>query len=437
MTHHRGLGLPQELLVLWVALVFGTAVPVGAVPLGSSEFYPISPEAYYQQGVAALSKGDLKEAEAAFQGSLKLAPKQVESLLGLAEVSLKKGRPQEAREHLQRARDLDSMRLDVQKAWARFLYTQKQFSEAEVAFKKAIELDPELISSRLDLGDLYLLGLRKPKEAIETYRAAIVVDPNHPGARYALGTALAEMGAADKAMVELKEAARLAPDNPLPFAALGRLHASRKEFDKALGAFAAALKANPQFVQASLARGDIYGARGEDHKALEEYQAALKVAPKFAEAQVRIGVIHERGKRYADAERAYLAAVEANPKFAVAYNNLAWMAADRKAKLDDALAWARKAVDLAPNVAGYQDTLGWVHRARGELDKAVAVLEKAASIKPEQAQIVYHLGLVYADKGKSAEAVKAFNQALALKKDFPGSEDARQRLASLTSSPKR
>ena len=66
----------------------------------------------------------------------------------------RKGRSQEARERLQKARGLDPENASVHEAWGRFLHSQKQFGEAEAAFKKAIALDPKLVSARMDLGDL-------------------------------------------------------------------------------------------------------------------------------------------------------------------------------------------------------------------------------------------------------------------------------------------
>lgn len=42
----------------------------------------------------------------------------------------------------------------------------------------------------------------------------------------------------------------------------------------------------------------------------------------------------------------------------LAYNNLAWLLAERKIKLDEAVIWAKKAADLAPQLPHVQDTLG-------------------------------------------------------------------------------
>jgi Flp pilus assembly protein TadD len=111
------------------------------------------------------------------------------------------------------------------------------------------------------------------------------------------------------------------------------------------------------------------------------------------------------------------------------------MAAERKARLDDALTWDKKAVEFEPKVSQFQDTLGWVHRARGELDKAADVLQKATKLEPSQAVVWYHLGIIQAERKKTKDAAAALKQALQLQQNFPESEDARKRLAELERKP--
>jgi tetratricopeptide (TPR) repeat protein len=350
-------------------------------------------------------------------------------------VAIRQGNSKQTETYLQQALKVAPQSAEVHEAWGRYLHTQKRFGDAEAAFKKAIALDPQAVTPRVDLGDLYLGTLRKTGEAIEAYRAALRIDPSHAGAHNALGTALAVAGDPEAARAEFMEASRLAPNNPLPLQSLGQLYANRKEYDKALAAFSDALKVQPQFVQMYLARGDVFLLQGQADKALAEYNEALRVAPQFSLAYVKIGALHEANKQLEEAEKAYLAAIDADAKQAMAYSRLARMAAERKTRLDDAITWAQKAVELEPKVPQFQDTLGWVHRARGELDKAEAVLQKATTGEPPQAVIWYHLGIVRAERKKTKEVAAALKQALKLQQNFPDSEDARKRLAELEKKP--
>jgi Flp pilus assembly protein TadD len=119
------------------------------------------------------------------------------------------------------------------------------------------------------------------------------------------------------------------------------------------------------------------------------------------------------------------------PNDARAYNNLAWMYAEEKKNLDEALTLARRATELAPNSASVLDTLGWVHYARGSYAEAESVLRKAADLAGGEASIHYHLGLASHQLGKRDEAVFALRRALQLDPKNPQAAAARQILEAL------
>lgn len=413
------LNVKHHLLLL---LVFGSLMP------GLSWSVPIAPEGMsldsiaqatppqqqYNKGLAALSNNDLATAKTAFQESAKLDPTLYQPFLGMAEVVMKENQLKEAENWLQKALQIAPDKAEPLTSWGRFLYSQGRYNEADTAFKKAISLDANAFIPRLELAGLYVDALNKPKDAVPIYRQALSINPNHAGAHYALGIALAASGEEKEAIHEFEEASRLAPANPLPWQALGKLYAGRRQYDQALKSFDGALKAQPDFSLAYLGKGDVFSAQGKFQQAIDEYQDVLKLSPKFADAHLQLGMLYQQLERWDDAEKAYLSAVKDNPKLAVAYNNLAWIAAEQKIKLDTALTRAQKAIELAPAVSDFQDTLAWVHRARGELDKAASILEKANAMPLGNASSLYHLGVIYKELGKPAQARKSLEKALSL-----------------------
>jgi tetratricopeptide (TPR) repeat protein len=393
------------------------------------------PSALFREGLDRLQKNDLDGAEKAFKQSVKRDPKQIGSLLGLAEVAIRKGQASEGATYLQKAMSQAPNNILVSQAWGRYLYSQKNFVEAETIFKKAIDQDPQSTQARLNLGQLDQIGMKDLNKAMDVYREALAINPESPEVHHALGVTLAALNKTEEALAEFDEAGRLAPTNPLPYLAIGRVYTAQKEYDKALEAFAAALDRQPSFIQARLDRAKIFMGQGKVNYALAEYWAVVRVQPKLVTVLVQIGMIHQQRQELNEAERVYLDAIQRDPNQVLAYNNLAYMAAERKEKLNEALGWAQKAVELAPKAPEFHDTLGWVHRARGELDQALAALEKAASLeqfaqtKSNQAEILYHLGIIYAEKGRVQESGVALRKALDLRADFTGANDARQRLA--------
>lgn len=384
-------------------------------------------QAALRRGVQALQGNNLAAAESAFKESIQADATLIGPLLGMAEIALRKNSPGDAEPWLRKAEVIAPDSAEIQTAWGRIYYAQQEFAKAIDAFKKAIALDAKMLAPRLDLADLYM-ARQRPEDAVQAYRNALGIDPDDAGAHYGLGRALVASGDPAAAAGELRKAAKLAPENPLPLQALAKLYASQQQYDKALDSLNKALRVQPDFAPAQVTRGDIYILQGEVAKAIAAYQGALKSAPNNGYARMQLASAYQRQERYSAAEVEYLAALDSEPGNALIYNNLAWMAVERNTRLNDALAWAKKAVELEPAVAQFQDTLGWVYRGRGELDKAARTLAQAATIKPPQADIHYHLGVVYQEMGKKQQAAAAFKKALALQHPYPEAERALRKL---------
>lgn len=386
----------------------------------------------YWQGVDALARGDIRSAETAFHDSMRLDPTWYGPLLGLADAAVKDGRPRDADSWLERATEMAPRSVEVAIARGRFYFMQGQPVKAEAAYKTAISLDEEAFLPHLDLADLYLQNLWKPQEAVAAYQTVLRMNPDHAGAHYGLGVALVATGEPDEAITELNASIALEPGNPLPHVALGKLYQSLGEYHKAVAAFSRALDVKPDFAIVHVYRGDALAATGDVNAAIVAYQAAIEAAPKLNVAYFKLGSIYQFLQRWDEAESAFLKATETDPRDARAFNNLAWLAAERNERLDDALAWAARAVELSPDVATYQDTLGWVLRARDEPDKAIEVLEKASAADPKLADIPYHLGIIYSEQGKKREAIAAFKKALKADSDFSNAVDAANRIEALS-----
>jgi tetratricopeptide (TPR) repeat protein len=424
--------LPVAVLVATVLV----AVPAWAdIVIPGLLARPATPAAkLFQAGIDALAANDLAKAEASFKESLKLDNGAAAPYMGLAQVALRRGQNAAAEGLMKQALALAPNTASIQTTWGTYLYSQRELPEAEEALRRATQLDPKGVIAHVQLGDLYLAGFQKPAEAIKEYRTAISIAPDHAGAHYALGLALASQNTLAEAETELLRASKIAPKNPLPLHTLGRIYAEQQKFDQAHAMFAEAAKVAPRFAAPHVERGNLFAAKGQDDLALKEYTQAQEIDPKRSIGYTNIGMVHQRHQRWAEAEKAYLSAIKIEPNNSVAYNNLAWMAAERKANLAQALTWAQKAVSLAPGMPEYQGTLAWVYRAQGEMDKAEQTLRIAAAITPQRAAVVYTLGRVYLERGKTAAGIAEFKKALALDPGFPGADDARKKLKELEKS---
>lgn len=387
------------------------------------------------EGFQALRRGDNAAAEAAFNEAARLDPKLPGAYLGLAEVAGRRNDPVAVDSWLKKAMAADPKDTVALRTWAAQLYRAGRYAEAETAFKKLIALDPGSAEARADLAETYLVGLKKTKAAEEGYRAAIARDANYVRAHLGLAGALAAQRRIDDAVTAYREAESLAPTDPVPPHSLARLYASQLKFDLALAELDKAIKIDPTFLPAHVERGDLLLAKNDIDGAIAAYRAGAAAVKEPAVLHFRMGVALQGAQRWSDAEKAYLEAVKYEPRMFGAYNNLAFMAASRKERLNDALAWANKAIEISPKTSTLYDTLGWVYRARGQLDLAVNALGRAIAGNPEQPNFRYHLGIVYAEQGKKKEAIAALQKSLELDKDFRYAADARARLKELSAKP--
>jgi tetratricopeptide (TPR) repeat protein len=79
------------------------------------------------------------------------------------------------------------------------------------------------------------------------------------------------------------------------------------------------------------------------------------------------------------------------PNSARHHSIIAWTSARCGWRLDEALAHAKTAHELAPNDTTYLDTLAEVHFARGDLDQAIAAQQQAVKLAPKNATSVKRL----------------------------------------------
>ena len=426
-----------SVFTLLIAAIFFSgsvlAVPIGHPGMPQKPVADQSPaEKQVTRGFEALAVGDLKSADAAFTAASSLDPKQIGAMLGFAELHLRRKQPSEAEARLKEALSVQPNNAEVFAAYGRYHFGQQRYAQAESAYQKAISLDKGNFLAYMDLADLYLSIKRRPKEAAESYRKAVTLKPAYSPGRFGLGMALLATGNKSGAIAELQQAASLGPQDPIPLHVIGRIHASDKRFDQAVQSLTAALSVKSDFMPALIDRADVYAEMEKNREAAADYERVLIVNPKDSISRVKLGMIYQRLNRLDDAETAYHAALKENPRLAPAYNNLAMIALEKKGNLTNALSWAKKAAELAPNTPQFHDTLGRVHRALGDKASAVAALERASRLPPPQAEIWYRLGLVYQETGNRGKAAAAYKKALAIQADFPQAVEAKARIVALS-----
>ena len=112
------------------------------------------------------------------------------------------------------------------------------------------------------------------------------------------------------------------------------------------------------------------------------------------------GSTFEREKRYAEAEEQFKKVLASDPEHASALNYLGYMLADQNKKLDEALGYIKKAVDLDPANGAYLDSLGWAYFRLGKYELAEENLLKASQKINTDPTVHDHLGDLYQKTGR-------------------------------------
>jgi len=124
---------------------------------------------------------------------------------------------------------------------------------------------------------------------------------------------------------------------------------------------------------------------------------------------------HERQHDFVGARTHYLKALNAGMRSASLFNELAWVQSE--AGIGDpqqAVDFAWRALEMAPDNADYLDTYGWALYKAGRYQEALEPLRKAYRKKPDMYCIHYHLGAVYLALARRAEAYEHLKQQVAL-----------------------
>lgn len=124
-------------------------------------------------------------------------------------------------------------------------------------------------------------------------------------------------------------------------------------------------------------RGRFQEAAGAHGKAAADFEAAAAAGLGQSALFVRLGNTYRKLGRREDAEQAYRRAIAADPHNAQAYNNLAYLYAEGKTRIEEAVQLARQALVLEPANPLVLDTLGFALYQQGKTRDAADVLERA------------------------------------------------------------
>jgi len=203
---------------------------------------------------------------------------------------------------------------------------------------------------------------------------------------------------------------------------------SRAEIEQSISYFEAAISKDATFAPAYLGLSDAYERLGGSFlgaptnetrpKVIRTARSALALDPGLAEAHALLGRVLKKQFQWADAEAECQQALALNPNNAsahLAYGE--WLVSH--GRMDEALAWARRARELDP-LGNASVSIGWfLFQARRYTD-SIRELRSALAVHPDDA--IAHLSLAFPliANGQAEEAIPDLEKTSSLMHRSPG-----------------
>jgi tetratricopeptide (TPR) repeat protein len=253
--------------------------------------------------------------------------------------------------------------------------------QAIETFRKMLPLgDDDTVRGYQQIIDTYR-DAKQWQQATATAREAVEKVPNNNELKMVLASQLADMGEGDKAIKQVQSLLKGTADDRPTYIALAQMQSRLKHWPEAEAAIAKALELS------SKPEEKLY-------------------------ANFVCGSIYERQKKYEQAEEAFHQVLTTEPRNAMTLNYLGYMLADRGVRLDEALGYIKKAVELDPANGAYLDSLGWAYFKLGKYELAEQNLVKAMQRITTDPTVQDHLADLYQKTGRLKLAVVHWEKAL-------------------------
>ena len=342
-------------------------------------------EIYRRMGKFDLAQASLKKAESLVQDSLEIPYNQ-------ALIYEAQGKYDDAAQALQQILDKtakpdgnyavsekNNRAVFLERLGAIYRETGKT-PQALATFRKVVALgDDNAARGYQQLIDTYR-DAKQWKDAMATAQEALAKMPNDRGLKLAVASQMADSGQGDAALAQVKAMMKSPADREM-LLALAQMESRLKHWKEA---------------EDYIARADKLSAKPED----KDYAAFIA------------GSIFERQKKYDLAEKMFRRVLANDPHNPMALNYLGYMLADRGVRLDEALGYIKRAIEIDPQNGAYLDSLGWAYFKLGRYDLAEENLARAAEKIRNDATVHDHLGDLYARTGRTRLAASNWQRAL-------------------------
>ena len=413
------------------------------------------------KAVVAEREGRLEDAAAAFEDAARLRPEHPRVHYSLAGILFQRGLLNEALETVELALQLDPEEALFHLLQGKIFHELGNLREAERAYKETVRLDSDSSDAYLGLADLYA-ATEQFEKSVDALRSYLELHPQDTHALYFLAGALSDQQRREEALEVFGQVIEREPGHARAWFHKARLEAQDPAKNElALGSYEKSIQLDASYAFTYYEYGALLGKLGRLEEGIAALEKAIELAPELSQATYALGnllsragrtdeakVYLERFKsqrdeqarsderarravgalgtgrqlleenRLEEAAEAFLELTELDPTSHQGYSYLAktYRSLDQ---IDVAIAYIRRAIELAPGAAEYPYLLSLFLRDRRDFPGSVEAAQRAVALGPGNSLLQNALGVILSEAGDAPGAVTAFETAAKLDPENP------------------
>lgn len=287
---------------------------------------------------------------------------------------------------------------------------KKEFQEAIIEYRVALQDNPRSFAAHFKLGEAYA-AISDVRNALPEYIRAADLDPDNIDAQLKAGNLLLLARKYDEAKARARETLKRHPDHAGALLMLGNALAGLRSFDEAVAANERATSLDPKRSGLFLNLGALQFISGNKAEAEAAYLKAVQTEPNSPDTHLGLATFYWALGRLGDAERSMLTALAIDPNYVATNRQLAslYQAAGRRGQAE---VYLKKVVAVAGDL-GSKVSLSDYYVSVGRVPEAIAILEKLTSEKGAFAPVKIRIALIDYVNGRRSEASKQLDEVIA------------------------
>ena len=358
---------------------------------------------------ASLLAGDAPGAVSSLERALEQSPGNQDLALALVEAHLRAGDADAASAVLEGVSGLTNSADLAANAAVLIARMQQDGEEAGREYVEAlVSARPTDAAAHLAAALFYQL-VGEFEAALSAVDQSLEFDAEFVTAHIFRGSLLQRSGDTAQAKLAYERAMSVSPENPTALAARAEIAVSEQDHSNAADLFRRAFAASSNW---PLLANQALSLRLSGQLAwAEPIESWLNEMPDDLRAWMFLAEQRRIAGEDAAAILAYERIIALDEENLMALNNAAYIASSLGR--NDAIQYARRAAELAPDNGAVLDTLGWILVRQSLVEDGLPILERATQLLPDEPEIQYHLGFAQVEMGDDEAARRTLNQLLA------------------------